>query len=129
MKKNIIIGMAVLLLGTMTSCGRKKEPVPTDEVLVAAEQTTEELTAKTELAAEAATVSIITGEVIDAAMNTVIIRTEDGADLIFSKEDAEIDLNDGFVIGNLITIEYTGKIEGNDASLAKAVKISDAPEQ
>lgn len=129
MKKNIIIGMAVLLLGTMTSCGRKKEPVPTNEIQVAAEQTTEESAANTEPAAEVATVSIITGEVIDAAMNTVIIRTEGGVDLIFSKEDAEIDLKDGLVIGNLITIEYTGNIEGNDASSAKAVKISDVLEQ
>ena len=59
-------------------------------------------------------------------MNSIIIRTDDGRDLSFSKEDAETDLKDGLLLDIKVTITYTGEIDGDDATGAKVIRITDA---
>lgn len=128
MKKIIITALAMLVIGTMTACGSGSKTPSAEETAAAevvAETTTAPETTEESEAAEQEETKTITGEILDAAMNTVIIRTEDGVDLIFSKEDAESDLKDGLVIGNSVVIEYTGEIVGNNASDTKVLKISD----
>lgn len=118
----------MLVIGTMTACGSGSKTPSAEETAAAevvAETTTAPETTEESEAAEQEETKTITGEILDAAMNTVIIRTEDGVDLIFSKEDAESDLKDGLVIGNSVVIEYTGEIVGNNASGTKVLKISD----
>lgn len=129
MKKTIITALAILVIGTMTACSSVNETPSTEETTTTeavAETTTEpETTEESEETAEPEETKTITGEILDVAMNTIIIRTEDGVDLIFSKEDAESDLKDGLKIGNSVVIEYTGEIVGNNASDTRVLKISD----
>lgn len=129
MKKTIITALAILVIGTMTACSSVNETPSAEETTTTeavAETTTEpETPEESEETAEPEETKTIAGEILDAAMNTIIIRTEDGVDLIFSKEDAESDLKDGLKIGNSVVIEYTGEIVGNNASDTRVLKISD----
>lgn len=127
MKRMILTGLAVLMLAVMTACSPKPAATSTEETVTTEAAATAETTTEEEPAAETGPeeTKTITGEILDAAMNTIIIRTEDGVDLIFSKEDAESDLKDGLKIGNSVVIEYTGEIVGNNASDTRVLKISD----
>lgn len=127
MKRMILTGLAVLMLAVMTACSPKPAATSTEETVTTEAAATAETTTEEEPAAETEPeeTKTITGEILDAAMNTIIIRTEDGVDLIFSKEDAESDLKDGLKIGNSVVIEYTGEIVGNNASDTRVLKISD----
>lgn len=127
MKRMILTGLAVLMLAVMTACSPKPAATSTEETVTTEAVATAETTTEKEPAAETEPeeTKTITGEILDAAMNTIIIRTEDGVDLIFSKEDAESDLKDGLKIGNSVVIEYTGEIVGNNASDTRVLKISD----
>lgn len=127
MKRMILTGLAVLTLAVMTACSPKPAATSTEETVTTEAAATAETTTEEEPAAETEPeeTKTITGEILDAAMNTIIIRTEDGVDLIFSKEDAESDLKDGLKIGNSVVIEYTGEIVGNNASDTRVLKISD----
>lgn len=127
MKRMILTGLAVLMLALVTACSPKPAATSTEETVTTEAVATAETTTEEEPAAETEPeeTKTITGEILDAAMNTIIIRTEDGVDLIFSKEDAESDLKDGLKIGNSVVIEYTGEIVGNNASDTKVLKISD----
>lgn len=127
MKRMILTGLAVLMLAVMTACSPKPAATSTEETVTTEAVATAETTTEEEPAAETEPeeTKTITGEILDAAMNTIIIRTEDGVDLIFSKEDAESDLKDGLKIGNSVVIEYTGEIVGNNASDTRVLKISD----
>lgn len=124
MKRLTVTMAAILLVASMSACGGKKEAVPTEPVTTAATEPEITTAPETTLAATGESKTII-GEILDAAMNTIIIRTEDGKDLIFGKEDAETDLENGLVIGNSVIIEYTGEIDGTNASETKVLKISD----
>lgn len=127
MKRMILTGLAMLMLAVMTACSPKPAATSTEETVTTEAVATAETTTEEEPAAETEPeeTKTITGEILDAAMNTIIIRTEDGVDLIFSKEDAESDLKDGLKIGNSVVIEYTGEIVGNNASDTRVLKISD----
>lgn len=127
MKRMILTGLAVLMLALMTACSPKPAATSTEETVTTEAVATAETTTEEEPAAETEPeeTKTITGEILDAAMNTIIIRTEDGVGLIFSKEDAESDLKDGLKIGNSVVIEYTGEIVGNNASDTRVLKISD----
>lgn len=127
MKRMILTGLAILMLAVMTACSPKPAATSTEETVTTEAVATAETTTEEEPAAETEPeeTKTITGEILDAAMNTIIIRTEDGVDLIFSKEDAESDLKDGLKIGNSVVIEYTGEIVGNNASDTRVLKISD----
>lgn len=129
---------AILLTAVcvMSACGGKAEETSSAEITIAVMteetsamvETTVETTVENSETEESAEVKTITGEVLDGAMNTIIIKTEDGTELIFSKEDAETDLEDGLVIGSFVVIEYTGEINGEDTTDTRVLKISDQVE-
>lgn len=131
MKKIAVITAAVFMAVSLGACGGKKETASAEstagiaETTVTAAATVPETVPETTADADIEEVKTVTGEIIDAAMNTIIIRTEDGTDLILGKEDAETDLKDGLLIGNSVVVEYTGEIVGNNASAAKVLKIFD----
>lgn len=134
--------LLLLCMTAVTSCKNRTETAVTEPVVVTeapvqvTEQETESVTesdmeTKVETDADTgadteAEIQTITGEVLDAAMNTVVIKTDDGQELIFGKEDAETDFKDGLLIGNYIMIEYTGEIDGTDTSGTRVIKITDA---
>ncbi|NLW79106.1 MAG: hypothetical protein GXY32_06820 [Ruminococcaceae bacterium] len=50
----------------------------------------------------------IAGTLVDATMNTATIQTPDGKEYAFTTEGAEIDSPEGLLIGDAVTIYYTG---------------------
>ncbi len=69
---------------------------------------------------------VVCGEVIDAGMSTVTVRSEvDDEEYTFSKEDAEIHLEDGLVIGGSVEIVYSGVLDGTDTTNAKVLLVQD----
>ena len=68
----------------------------------------------------------VTGEVVDAAMASVRIRLEDGTEMLFDKQEANVDLKDGLVIGNQITVAYRENGDSAESGFYMAVMIRDA---
>ena len=68
----------------------------------------------------------VTGEVVDAAMASVRIRLEDGTEMLFDKQEANVNLKDGLVIGNRITVAYRENGDSAESGFYLAVMIRDA---
>ncbi|RGZ00101.1 hypothetical protein [Clostridium sp. AM58-1XD] len=139
MKKWMIAVIAVLMI---TACGQKNKETAVTETETTVETTkaaaeTEtkepEMTSVSTEESESESADAdeknekkITGTVIDAAMNSIIIKTDDGEELAFSKEDAKVELKDGLLIGIEVTLTYTGEIKDGNAADVKVIKITDA---
>ena len=90
-KTTAIAAAAVLTLAAvMTACGGKdtQESQTTAEVT---ETETEETTAE-ETETEAEEELTVTGEIVAAGMSSITIRTEDGSEESYLKEDTEVDM-------------------------------------
>lgn len=69
---------------------------------------------------------VVCGEVIDAGMSTVTVRSEvDGEEYTFSKEDAEIHLENGLEIGGAVEIVYSGVLDGTDTTNVQVLLVQD----
>lgn len=68
----------------------------------------------------------VTGEVVDGTMASVRIRLEDGTEMLFDKQEANVDLKDGLVIGNQITVAYRENGDSAESGFYLAVMIRDA---
>lgn len=68
----------------------------------------------------------VTGEVVDGTMASVQIRLEDGTEMLFDKQEANVDLKDGLVIGNQITVAYRENGDSAESGFYMAVMIRDA---
>ncbi len=58
----------------------------------------------------------VTGTILDAAMNTIKIKAEDGRELSFVTDNADKFNCDGLLIGSKVDIFYIGAIDGTDTS-------------
>lgn len=65
----------------------------------------------------------IEGVLQDGTMNTITILTDDGKELLFGKEGAEVNEPDGLIIGDRLRIYYDGAINGTDTSGVTVSKI------
>ena len=65
----------------------------------------------------------IEGVLQDGTMNTVTIQTDDGKELLFDKEGAEVNEPDGLLIGDRLRIYYDGVINGTDTTGVTVSKI------
>lgn len=68
----------------------------------------------------------VTGEVVDGTMASVQIRLEDGTEMLFDKQEANVNLKDGLVIGNRITVAYRENGDSAESGFYMAVMIRDA---
>ena len=68
----------------------------------------------------------VTGEVVDGTMASVQIRLEDGTEMLFDKQEANVNLKDGLVIGNRITVAYRENGNSAESGFYLAVMIRDA---
>lgn len=66
----------------------------------------------------------ITGSVAEASMNTTTITTTDG-NITFYTGDAEHYYKNGIQVGNVVTITYTGTINGTDAENVTVISVTD----
>ena len=67
--------------------------------------------------------SMVEGTIVDAAMNSIVIRTEDGKELSFSTEDADKTACNGLLVDSQVRIYYTGSIDGTDTSNAAVTRM------
>lgn len=71
--------------------------------------------------------SYMEGILEDGTINTITIKTDDGKELFFDKEGAEVNAPDGLIIGDRLRVYYSGSIEGTDTSgvvVSKVEKVS-----
>ena len=66
---------------------------------------------------------MVEGAIVDAAMNSIVIRTEDGKELSFSTEDADKAACNGLLVDSQVRIYYTGSIDGTDTSNAVVTRM------
>ena len=60
----------------------------------------------------------------ELSMDQVVLLSDNGNELAFSTDDVKIDLPSGIRIGNLVSIDYTGKITQKGSEKATAVRIA-----
>ncbi len=70
-----------------------------------------------------ARISLATGKILDATMNTIVIQADDGRKLSFSTMDADKSKSRGLQIGSRVEIYYAGAIDGTDTSKATVVRV------
>lgn len=68
------------------------------------------------------------GTLVEASMNTVTIRQNDGTVLTFLSNNCEHDIKNGLREGNWIVITYIGEIQGTNTQNVAVVKITDHDE-
>lgn len=116
----ILITMMFFIFG-ITACGKKTASAPTTEATTAEQTTQETSTEITDTKPKE-----ISGTVIDAAMHSLVLKSdEDGAELLFGTEGADIHLEDGLTVDAEVIVVYTGEIKGTDTSKATVVEIKD----
>lgn len=67
----------------------------------------------------------IGGAIEDATMNTITIKTIAGDTYSFTKENASVEVGNGLLIGENVTIYYTGTLQDAQNQTAEAVRITD----
>ncbi|MFV0351302.1 MAG: hypothetical protein ACK5JF_03190 [Oscillospiraceae bacterium] len=67
----------------------------------------------------------IGGAIEDATMNTITIKTIAGGTYSFTKENASVEVENGLLIGENVTIYYTGTLQDAQNQTAEAVRITD----
>ncbi len=74
----------------------------------------------------AAVEQTMAGTLVEATMNGVTItNAADGNNYLFMTEGAEMHIMDGLVVGNVLSITYTGTLNGTDTSGVTVVKVVD----
>lgn len=73
--------------------------------------------------------SMVSGKILDATMNTIIIRMDNGRKLSFSTMGADKSKSHGLLIGSRVEIYYTGAIEGTDTSKTTVVHVRQPKER
>ena len=64
------------------------------------------------------------GTLEELSMDQVVLLSDNGNELAFSTDDVKIDLPSGIRIGNLVSVDYTGKITQKGSEKATAVRIA-----
>ena len=132
MKKMIVAALMAALLVTATACGStssSSSSSSSSESSTSSQSSSVESEPAEEASnADGGEVSTVTGVIEDAAMNSVVIKTEDGLTLNFTiPDDADKTEVDGMTIGDTLEITYTGTIDGEDSSGAVVTKLVQTP--
>lgn len=136
-KEALLILVCGMSIAALTACGSSKaqSPAQSTEDLqqgTSAEQESTQQTV-TESVQQTMTESAqqeqsLTGVVLDAAMHSMVIQTKDGQTLELKMAEDGINsdkLKDGILLGNGVTISYTGTIDGTDTSNATVTAAAD----
>lgn len=71
------------------------------------------------------TYSYVNGTVQDCGMTTTTIVSDDGTELSFDTTNAQLCYNNGVAVGNYITVEYSGELNGSDTTGVKVAAVYD----
>lgn len=98
--------------GTNKQSENKQDKVNKESEQTAGEQTGDE------------EIHTVIGTLEELGMDQVMLLSDNGNELTFSVEGVKIDLPSGIRIGNLIAVDYTGKINKKGTKKAAAVRIA-----
>lgn len=105
------------------STSEKNRETQTDKESAASEKETKQSTGSSETV-NSSEVHTVIGTLEELSMDQVVLLSDNGNELAFSTDDVKIDLPSGIRIGNLVSVDYTGKITQKGTGKATAVRIA-----
>ena len=105
------------------STSEKNRETQADKESAASEKETKQSTGSSETV-NSSEVHTVIGTLEELSMDQVVLLSDNGNELAFSTDDVKIDLPSGIRIGNLVSIDYTGKITQKGSEKATAVRIA-----
>ena len=105
------------------STSEKNRETQTDKESAASEKETKQSTGSSETVNSSEVYTVI-GTLEELSMDQVVLLSDNGNELAFSTDDVKIDLPSGIRIGNLVSVDYTGKITQKGTEKATAVRIA-----
>ena len=113
-------GLAILMNG----CGKQEKEKSKEEITVNVTSVEE----KEDEGKENKEEKEVVGTLVDASMNTITIRQNDGTELTFLSNNCEHNFKNGLREGNWIVVTYTGEIKGDNTQNVSVIKITDNDE-
>lgn len=135
MKKTGKMAAAVLLAASVAAlasgCGQKEAQetsAPESTVSQTEESASQaEETESQEEENQSRAVSVMTGTVLDAAMNSIVIQNEEYPQgLIFSKENSASSFSEGLTLDMNVTLFYTGETDGEDTTKTEVILVRES---
>ena len=105
------------------STSEKNRETQTDKESAGSEKETKQSTGSSETV-NSSEVHTVIGTLEELSMDRVVLLSDNGNELAFSTDDVKIDLPSGIRIGNLVSVDYTGKITQKGTGKATAVHIA-----
>ena len=105
------------------STSEKNRETQTDKESAGSEKETKQSTGSSETV-NSSEVHTVIGTLEELSMDQVVLLSDNGNELAFSTDDVKIDLPYGIRIGNLVSVDYTGKITQKGTKKATAVPIA-----
>ena len=105
------------------STSEKNRETQTDKESAGSEKETKQNTGSSETV-NSSEVHTVIGTLEELSMDQVVLLSDNGNELAFSTDDVKIDLPYGIRIGNLVAVDYTGKITQKGTKKATAVGIA-----
>ena len=105
------------------STSEKNRETQTDKESAGTEKETKQSTGSSETV-NSSEVHTVIGTLEELSMDQVVLLSDNGNELAFSTDDVKIDLPYGIRIGNLVSVDYTGKITQKGTKRATAVRIA-----
>lgn len=105
---------------TETETAAAETAAPETETETAAAETE----AETKKEKEEQRTHTVIGMLEELTVSRILVLSDNGNELFFSTKDAQIDFPGGIRIGNMVAIDYTGKITAKGTQTATAVRIA-----
>lgn len=105
------------------STSEKNRETQTDKESAGSEKETKQSTGSSETV-NSSEVHTVIGTLEELSMDQVVLLSDNGNELAFSTDDVKIDLPSGIRVGNLVSVDYTGKITQKGTKKATAVRIA-----
>lgn len=147
MKKKVCFALLLLLSVSVQGCAGRPEETETQtqsvtqmqmelemETLQGAETESEtETRQRAEGRGEKRKTYTVIGSLVDIDMEQITVLSDNGNEIILPIKDAELDFSNGFRVGNLVAVNYTGKLletdnRKADISVLRAADSSDVEE-
>ncbi len=130
MKKGVSFAV-ILACGLLIGGCQKKEVMVQETETVVQTETESEIHTETETEAKAEMEeksrpekhNTVIGSLIDLNMETITILSDNGNEIILPLKNAEMDFRNGFRVGNLVAVEYTGELQKADNSKESEIQV------
>lgn len=123
--------MAACVAVLVSGCGKKEaleSSAPESTVSQMEESSLQESeTDSSEDEKQGQSVSVMTGTVLDAAMNSIVIQNEEYPQgLIFSQENSATGFSEGLTLDMNVTLFYTGETDGDDTAKTEVILVRES---